>query len=761
MGIDKQEAHRPGAFKQTNKVHKHGRHRSKGSISQITKGKISMKTISKRAKKELGKDQRRHQAVQIRKNKREEVLNKKRQIGGLDIAPFLVCILPLNQEHDPNTVLNLFSQCDPEAVVNKSPQGTTHVFIPRFKQRFAFICPPRDNDLAILDALKICDTVLFLTSAVFGEFINDWGENILVTALAQGLPTPILAMTDLESVALKKRHECKQEVQKSLSKWFPEEKIFTLDKEVDGINLLRKIGNQKRKPVHYRDKRPHLYAEHVEYVQDSGGLGTLKVTGYLRGAPLSVNGLIHLPGLGDYQMLQIDAPFDPYSIDKNKNNSTDKLSIRILEKCDPNKQEPLDSENIPDPMDAEQTWPTAEEIRLAEEEQKTKKVKKSPKVESDDESGDEDDYMEAMSEEHSDNSDEEDEEFETMTQSEVAVNDEKYDLEMDIEAEKKGLENLKQAKSDQMFPDEVDTPLDQAARVRYQKYRGLESFRTSPWDPKENLPSDYSRIFQFENFDRTKRRVLKEYDDVDGALPGWYITVHVKDVSELAWSSFEKTGSPVVLIGMFQHEHKMSVVNTVLKRTSNYNLPIKSKSRLIFQCGYRRFIVCPVFSQHTNGTKHKFERFFQPNSTSVATFFAPIQFPPAPVLCYKEINNKLILVATGNLLSCNPDRIVLKRIVLSGHPFKIHKKSAVIRFMFFSREDIVYFKPCKLRTKMGRIGHIKEPLGTHGHMKCIFDGQLKSQDTVLLNLYKRVYPKWTFENLEVTLSETSSGNMDI
>jgi pre-rRNA-processing protein TSR1 len=32
-------------------------------------------------------------------------------------------------------------------------------------------------------------------------------------------------------------------------------------------------------------------------------------------------------------------------------------------------------------------------------------------------------------------------------------------------------------------------------------------------------------------------------------------------------------------------------------------------------------------------------------------------------------------------------------------------------------------------------------------MKCVFDGPLNSQDTVLMNLYKRVYPKWTYESI--------------
>lgn len=65
----------------------------------------------------------------------------------------------------------------------------------------------------------------------------------------------------------------------------------------------------------------------------------------------------------------------------------------------------------------------------------------------------------------------------------------------------------------QAFPDEIDTPQDISAHTRFARFRGLRSLRTSPWDPYENLPSDYARIFEFEDFKRTERDMWHELED--------------------------------------------------------------------------------------------------------------------------------------------------------------------------------------------------------------------------------------------------------
>ena len=63
--------------------------------------------------------------------------------------------------------------------------------------------------------------------------------------------------------------------------------------------------------------------------------------------------------------------------------------------------------------------------------------------------------------------------------------------------------------------------------------------------------------------------------------------------------------------------------------------PLSSKEELVFSVGPRLFRAAPLFSQGGPGNKHKFERFLLPGDFMVASIYAPIFFPPAPVLVFK------------------------------------------------------------------------------------------------------------------------------
>lgn len=86
-----------------------------------------MKEFVRRNRHILKKDERRHQAMQIRKNKREEVLAKKRALGGTRNPPFLVCVVPLNAQLDVQSALVILKTCSEGAVVTQSPNGILHV----------------------------------------------------------------------------------------------------------------------------------------------------------------------------------------------------------------------------------------------------------------------------------------------------------------------------------------------------------------------------------------------------------------------------------------------------------------------------------------------------------------------------------------------------------------------------------------------------------------------------------------------------------
>ena len=194
--------------------------------------------------------------------------------------------------------------------------------------------------------------------------------------------------------------------------------------------------------------------------------------------------------------------------------------------------------------------------------------------------------------------------------------------------------------------------------------------------------------------------------------------------------------------------------------SSNVEEPLKSKEELVIQCGPRRVVVNPIFSagDNTPNNVHKFDRYLHPGRSAMATWIGPLTFGSVPVLVFKNKQNQdpevldttadgevqidnLELIGTGTVATPDQSRVVAKRAILTGHPFKIHKKVVTIRYMFFNSEDVNWFKALQLWTKRGRSGFIKESLGTHGYFKATFDNKINAQDSIGISLYKRVFPR--------------------
>ncbi|KAG4214189.1 hypothetical protein ERO13_A01G105800v2 [Gossypium hirsutum] len=785
-----------GSRAQVNKPHK-TRFSSKSSrnIHKISHKDKNWIAKSNRNVTQGARAARLQRSKMLREQKKEALLKEKRASSGSASPPRVILLFPLSASVNVSSlaedILRLLS-----ADVGGAFSST--VVSSEYKLRATVLHAPHGDLLSCMEMAKVADLIAFVASATEQstcDYIDSFGSQCLSVFRSLGLPSTVVFIRDLPT-ELKRRNDAKKIVTSSLTSEFPEDcKFYPADTKDDLHKFMWLFKEQRLTTPHWRNQRPYLIAQKVDMVPDDSSPEkcTLLLTGYMRAHSLSVNQLVHVSGAGDFQLNRIEIMKDSIPLnarkDHNAMDSDDIQDAEIIHSLapDPSSQEPLLVENVPDPLAGEQTWPTEVEMAEAERNQKQKRLRKRalPRgtseyqaawivddtdgedsgVENDGDDDEDDDGMLLdegesgfPSQEDTNNSDfEEDQASLHLRDSDEETENDSVMMEGDNMTREQIEDEIKKIKEahaeDEEFPDEVDTPLDVPARKRFAKYRGLKSFRTSSWDPKESLPPEYARIFAFDNFARTQKHVVAkalkvEQEGRDDCAPvGSFARFYIKEVpfhvaSKLCAAS---RTAPIVLCGLLQHESKMSVLHFSIKKHDSYDAPIKSKEELIFNVGFRQFVARPNFStDNINSDKHKMERFLHAGHFSIASIYAPISFPPLPLIALKSAAGAgtPAVAAVGSLRSIDPDRIILKKIILTGYPQRVSKLKATVRYMFHNPEDVRWFKPVEVWTKCGRRGRVKEPVGTHGAMKCIFNGGLQQHDTVCMSLYKRAYPKW-------------------
>ncbi|AMD19917.1 HCL234Cp [Eremothecium sinecaudum] len=755
------------------------RHSSKGALKRMYKGKVERSQGSGKALKAVSKLDRKNAAKQLRQKKIMETFQMRKLFEGSNGAAKIVTIIPLTTDVDAgDIVIKLLRSVDQGleddmGLKNFKTPCVADFRIEKFKSKLKIIVPDMSNFLNIMDSAKVADFVLLGLSGT-SEVSPEFGEQIIRVLELQGIASYIGVVSNLSKVHPKEKFQLdvKQSLESYFKHFFPnEDHIYNLEKLSEASNAVRVICQKYPRSVQWRDSRGYMVADKVDYVEDQG---ELVIDGTVRGIGFSCNRLVHLPGMGDFQVSRIEK-YVP-SARGNKNGANLENGSQFFT---PNEeQDTLDSFA---PQDREEEmWSEDEEFEynnltsaryddhgfLPGREQAEKKTR-VPKGTSEYQARW---YLDDVVD--VDDEDLEDEDFQTISvdgdmddemklDSEESDNNESYDAEegmedpdemfvdLSPEEEERQLSEYRALESEDLeFPDEIELLPSESGIERLKRYRGLKNLHNCVWDVDEkdpHMPAEWKRILRIGSYKNTKKKLNKDAVASAQVVSGDKARIYIRFPRELLEKIVDPTCLELSVYGLLPHEHKQVIANLSIQRWEEFDEPVPSGEPIVVQYGIRRYTIHPQFSTASNvpNNVHRFEAFLHHNSVSIATCILPLDLTQSPAIFFKPSANDpkgLKLIGHGTFLNADHTRILAKRVILTGHPFKFHKRVVTVRYMFFRPEDVEWFKSIPLFTKSGRTGFIKESLGTHGYFKATFDGKLSAQDTVAMSLYRRVWP---------------------
>lgn len=201
---------------------------------------------------------------------------------------------------------------------------------------------------------------------------------------------------------------------------------------------------------------------------------------------------------------------------------------------------------------------------------------------------------------------------------------------------------------------------------------------------------------------------------------------------------------PVIVGGLTPTEERFGFVQVRIKRHRWHKRILKTNDPLIFSLGWRRFQTLPIYSISDSRIRNRMLKYTPEHMHCFGTFYGPLIAPNTGFCCVQTFSNDVPgfrIAATGVVLSVDENTEIVKKLKLTGVPYKIFKNTAFIRDMFSSALEIARFEGASIRTVSGIRGQIKRALSQpEGHFRATFEDKVLMSDIVFLRAWYPIQP---------------------